>query len=77
MRRADTDELIADLVEPDDEVVLVKGGRGGLGNAKFATSVRQTPRLATAGKTGQQLEIKLELKLIADVALIGFPNAGK
>ncbi len=77
VRREDTGELIADLIEPGDEVVLVKGGRGGIGNAKFATSVRQTPRFATAGKTGQELAIKLELKLIADVALIGFPNAGK
>jgi len=77
VRSADNDELIADLVEDDAEIVIAEGGRGGLGNINFANSIRQAPRFATAGKTGQELRVKLELKLIADVALIGFPNAGK
>ncbi len=77
IRSADTNELIADLMEDGAEIVIAEGGRGGLGNSNFANSIRQTPRFATSGKTGQELRVSLELKLIADVALIGFPNAGK
>ncbi len=77
VRSADTNELIADLLEDGAEIVLAEGGKGGIGNSKFANSVRQAPRFSTSGKTGQELRVNLELKLIADVALIGFPNAGK
>jgi len=77
VREADSGDFIVDLVEPGQEIVLAEGGQGGLGNSRFANSIRQTPRFATAGKTGRELTVILELKLIADVALIGFPNAGK
>ncbi len=72
-----TNELLADLLAEGDEIIVAEGGRGGLGNARFKNSIRQTPRFATSGKTGQELLLRLELKLIADVALIGYPNAGK
>ncbi len=69
--------LIADLKEDGDTVVVAKGGRGGRGNSSFANSVRQSPKFATAGITGVTVNLRLELRLLADVALIGFPNAGK
>lgn len=71
------DELIADLVDDGQEVVIAKGGRGGFGNAHFKSSTRQTPRVAELGEKGESFEARLELKLLADVGLIGFPNAGK
>lgn len=77
IKDADTDELIADLVNDGDEIIIVKGGRGGKGNAKFATSTDQAPRRATKGTEGEEKNIQLELKLLADVGLVGFPNAGK
>lgn len=70
-------ELLYDLVEPDQELVLAKGGRGGRGNAQFATPSRRTPDYAQPGEEGEELEVTLSLKLLADIALIGFPNAGK
>jgi GTP-binding protein len=69
--------IVADLTEDGQEVVIAKGGDGGFGNAHFKSSVRQTPRIAELGETGDTFEGELELKLLADVGLVGFPNAGK
>lgn len=77
VRDAESNRIIADLSDPDKEVVLAKGGNGGWGNAHFATAVRQTPNFAKNGQSGDEREITLELKLLADVGLVGFPNVGK
>lgn len=77
VKDARTGELIADLVEVDTPFLAARGGRGGKGNSHFKSATHRTPRLAQPGEPGQSLELKLELKLLADAGLIGLPNAGK
>ena len=73
----DTDELIGDLVEVGQKLCVAKGGRHGLGNARFKSSVNRAPRQTVPGELGESRNLKLELKLLADVGLLGLPNAGK
>lgn len=77
IRDFESDLLIADLKSQDSRVKILEGGKGGLGNAHFKNATNQTPTYAQSGIKGQSLHIKLELKLIADVGLVGFPNVGK
>ena len=69
--------IIADLTEDQQQAVVARGGDGGFGNAHFTSSTRQTPKIAELGEAGEEFEAELELKLLADVGLVGFPNAGK
>ena len=77
VRDAETNKVIVDLSEPGQKELILKGGRGGKGNSHFATSTRQAPRFAIDGEKGKEKELILELKLLADVGLVGFPNVGK
>jgi len=74
---AQTEELIADMTEVDQEIVVALGGEGGLGNTVFKSSTNQAPRKITKGKPGDARTLRLELKVLADVGLLGLPNAGK
>jgi GTPase len=77
VRSTESGTIIADLTEPHERVRLARGGKGGLGNAEFKSATNQAPRKQTNGKPGEAFDVELELKLLADVALVGFPNAGK
>jgi GTP-binding protein len=74
---AEDGSLLKDMASPDERFVLARGGRGGLGNTRFKSSTNRTPRYAQPGESGISLVVKLELKLLADVGIIGLPNAGK
>ena len=77
IKDSETNEVLADLSESNQVALILKGGRGGKGNSHFATSTRQAPRFAQDGEPGEEKELILELKLLADIGLIGFPNVGK
>lgn len=77
IKDAETGKVVADLSQEGQEELVLKGGRGGKGNSHFATATRQVPRFAQAGEEGEEKEVILELKLLADVGLLGFPNVGK
>ena len=77
IREFQSNKIVADLSHKDDKFTLLRGGKGGKGNAKFATPTRQAPNYAEPGMPGEEMEVKLELKLLADVGLLGFPNVGK
>jgi GTP-binding protein len=77
VRLAETGEVVADLVENGERILVAQGGRGGLGNINFKSSTNQAPKFAQSGEDGVQMDLELELKLLADIAFIGMPNAGK
>jgi GTP-binding protein len=77
IRDADTGMILGDLIKPGERVVVAAGGKGGLGNAHFVSSTNRSPRKTTPGAAGEEKELHVELKLLADVGIIGLPNAGK
>jgi len=77
IRDVETGEMIADLIEGGQKIIAAKGGRGGRGNTHFASSTNRAPRIASRGKPGEERWLRIELKILADVGLVGLPNAGK
>ena len=77
IKSVDTEEVLADLVEDGQRAVVARGGRGGRGNSRFATPRNPAPDFSENGEPGEELDVTLELKLLADVGLVGFPSVGK